>query len=250
MKKVFAFSAAFLLVVSFGYAQEIRIAPVVGPVASFSFKSSEVRDNLKGEEETFENDNPGLDWTYRNLPSPRFVLGGLLDYSLNETVSFQSGLLFHVRGENHTVKIKGTDGYGDRVNAKMKYGYNMSYLEIPLWVRYSIGDNGLKLIGGPGFGFAIGGKQKVKITGYGQDISESDKASVGKDPFEDDILPFDFSLNIGVGKEFLIGNNPLEVTLFVQPSLSKWNTSSKVSPDYSYRHFSAGLRAAYYLPIR
>ncbi len=250
MKTISASLLVFLAISAGCFAQQIRIAPVLGPNASTTLKSSYVKDEMKETGDDFEAVNPGLDWVGRYVPSLGFLVGGLADYSLNETLSFQSGVLLHLRQENYTIKIKGTDMYGDRVNAKGGFNYRISYLEIPLWIRYAIGNNGLKLIGGPSFGFALGGKVTAKLQGYGQDVKESTKLAVGKDAFGSSVKPFDFGLNLGVGKEFQIGNNPLELTVFVQPSFSKWNPSSAISPDYWQRHFSTGIRAAYYFTIR
>lgn len=251
MKKTFAFFAAFLLVVSFGYAQEIRIAPVVGVTAATSLKSSYIKNQLKETKREFEEDNPGLKWSNKNVPLPGLLIGGLVDYAPNDNLSFQSGLLFNMRGESRRIRIKGTDQNGDRSNAKAKYSFRLSYLEIPLWVRFPVGDNGLKLTVGPNFGLAVGGKARVKTSGQGfPAMDESEKLSVGSDPLENTIKPFDISLNLALGKEFQLGNAPLEITAFVQPSVTTWNTASKLNADNWYRNVSAGIRAAYYLSIR
>lgn len=249
MKKTFAFFAAFLLVVSFGYGQ-IRVAPVAGPSFTFGLTAGKAKKTMKETERELEEDNPGV--SYKNVigVTPGFLLGGLVDYTFKESLALQSGLLFHLRGRDQTVKAKGTDQFGDVIDNKGTYDYRISYLEVPVWVNYKLSESGFRLIGGLNFGFAVSAKLTAKGKGTSGDLSESTKVSIGNDVFINTVRPLDVSLNLGIGKEFLIGNNPLELTAFVQPSLSKWNTGAKLSPDHWYRYFSTGIRAAYYLSIR
>ncbi len=225
MRKTLVFFAAFLLVTSFGYAQEISIAPVVGPSFTFGLTASGLKKESNEALRELREDNP--DVKYRSIQSatPGFLLGGLADYMFNESLALQSGLLFHLRGRNRALSSKGTDWMGEAINNKISYDYRISYLEIPLWINYKLGESGFKLVGGPNFGFAVSAKLKGKGKGISSSISESAKVSIGSDAFNNVVKPFDVSLNLGIGKDFEIGNNPLELTLFIQPSLSAGNTA-------------------------
>ena len=228
------------------------MAPVVGSSFTFGLTANKLKKEMNAYLHELREDNPGIKYksTTGATPMPGFLLGGLIDYKLNESLAFQSGLLFHLRGRVQTLSSKGTDSFGDVVDNKASQTYSISYLEIPVWINYQFGESGFKLIGGPNFGFAVSAKVKAKGKGTEDDFSASEKVTIGGDTFSNTVKPLDISLNLGVGKEFEIGNNPLELVFFVQPSLSAWNTASKLGPDYWYRHLSTGIRAAYYFSIR
>ena len=233
MKKLFIFF--FLLTISnHVFAQEIKVAPIVGFNVTTNVFSRLYKEEIRS--------------GYSNAkfqPLLRFSLGGIADYAFTESLSFRSGLLLNLKGS----KVKGSDETGNET-VKIK----ISYLEIPLWAAYRLGETGILLTGGPNIGFAVSGKtqSKGKMTYYGETetFDDSDDLEIGGDAYEDDIKPLDISLNLGVAKEISLADKLLEVSVNIQPSLMSWSTTSKIESKYSARNLVVGFRAAYFFSFK
>jgi hypothetical protein len=110
-----------------------------------------------------------------------FHVGGIVDIPFMETMSFQPGLLFSVKGykiDNDAMKSTGTP----------------LFIEIPLNVVYKIpfGENKILINAGPYLGYGIAGKSKVG--------DEKDNIKWGNKD-DSDSKPLDFGLNIGAGAQ-------------------------------------------------
>ncbi len=252
-KKSLSFFAALLLSLSVSFGQKIRVAPVVGGSASIGISSSAFKQSMREIVEEAEEDNPDVSIKNKAGVVPGFVAGGLIDFRLSQSIYLQSGALFHLRGRNQIITGEGVGASGNTEKVKATIGHRVSYLELPIWINYQIGESGFKLIGGPTLGFAVKASLRSKesySSNSGDNSDETEKLPISSDPASGLVMPFDLGFNVGVGKAFLLGRNPLELTLFAQPSLTKWSTESKVQPEFWHRHLSAGIRAAYYINIR
>ncbi|MCF0060597.1 PorT family protein [Dyadobacter chenwenxiniae] len=244
--KTLAVSIFLLAICGSVFAQDIKIAPVLGPSVSIPMVSTEMRDLLTDiYDEDFETSSKS---TFP--PSLRLQAGALVDYGFNESLSLQTGLIFNLRGFKYKIKADYTDADGDRQKASGKATFSITYLEIPIWLSYRLGDTGFKIIAGPGFGFAIGGKAKSKMSVGDESESYSEKLDIGTDPDSDAVKPFDLNFNIGIAKEINLADRPLEISVFAQPSVTKWIPRSSAESDYFARHLSAGIRVAYFFQIK
>lgn len=245
MKTILSSLLICILGLSSSYAQEIRIAPVVGVNATLGIRSSDIKKSEDDLLDDLRDNDPDGDYKFTYLPNIGFQVGGLVDYSFNNSLTLQSGLLLHMRGMTQKFSMKGGND-----NGKATVKTRISYLEVPLLASLNLGESGFKFVGGPSLGFAVSGKSTAKASNNGQKDKDSEKMDIGKNSLSDDVKPFDLSLHLGIAKELAIKGAPVQLSLFVQPSLTKWNPSSTISKDYWRRHMTLGLRAAYYFSIR
>ncbi|GAB3517535.1 porin family protein [Emticicia fontis] len=238
MKSLLVVLALSLSVVSFG--QTLKIAPVVGVNATSVMNSDDIKD-IYDELEDYD-----IKWKHR--PALKGTFGAWVDYEANEKLGFRTGLLLDFKGEVMKIKYKEDD---ESIKAKLRMKY--TYLELPLMVTYKIGDNGFKLLAGPSINFAISAKgtssYRYEYDGDVDKGSETENYKIGSDPDKHDIKPIDLSFNLGLAKEIEVKDRPLEVSLMVSPSLTKYTTITKDEPDYFSRHFAIGFKVAYFFSI-
>jgi hypothetical protein len=74
-------------------------------------------------------------------------LGGLVNFSLSDNLSVEPQVLYSMKGANVEIEnvVSGTE----------TYVYRLSYLEIPIWVRYQL-ESGLNFQAGPHIGILLG----------------------------------------------------------------------------------------------
>lgn len=237
MKSLLIVLALSLSVVSYG--QELKIAPVVGGNVTAVLNSEKIKD-------LYNELSEYVDWKHR--PALKGTFGAWVDYGFSEKLGFRTGLLLNFKGEVMKVKYD-EDGESGRATLRQKY----TYLELPLMVTYAVGESGFKVLAGPSINFAV----SAKATGsyryeYNGDVdkgSETEHYKIGSDPDKDDIKPIDLSFNIGLAKEVSVMDKPLEVSLLVSPSLTKYTTITKDEPDYFSRHLTVGFKVAYFFSI-
>ncbi|MDP3359679.1 MAG: porin family protein [Lutibacter sp.] len=133
---------------------------------------------MKDDDDTYSDDfkmNPG------------FHIGPTMELPINETVSFETGLLLSTKGYKETF-----DGDTDK--------YNLLYLDIPLTAKATIDIGGSKIYGifGPYIGIGLSGKAKYEEDGE----SFEEDIKFGSDEDEDDLKRLDYGLTIGAGMEF------------------------------------------------
>ena len=126
-----------------------------------------------------------------------YTFGGVIDFSLSDAMSIQSGLLLSAKGYSVDVKEEYDATGFDR--------YVINYLEIPVSFAYKI--KGFQVYAGPYVAFGIFGKNKWDLKGDGWDDSGDAKfkfvmKEVDLESLADDELPakrVDYGLNFGVG---------------------------------------------------
>ncbi len=159
-KKTVFLTALILLSVSFLRAQ-VSVAPKIG--LSYS--------------------NFGGDFTNAKL-MPGAFFGGMMNYKLSESYSFQSGLF--LSGKGTTLRYSEVDD--DQML--------VSYLELPFNSLLTVpaGSGVMQFFAGPYVGFALSGRYK-----YLEDENDMiEKLQIGTSD-SDEIKPFDAGINIGVG---------------------------------------------------
>ncbi len=132
-----------------------------------------------------------------------FHLGATYDFHINETFSFQPGILFSSKG----AKVDNTtDG------VKLQGKTILNYIEIPLSfiARQNLNSNGMRVyeLVGPYLGFGVDGKVDLEQTANGVTTTLADRPIEWGSDDTDDLKSFDFGLSFGVGLEinnFLVG---------------------------------------------
>ncbi|WP_298354378.1 outer membrane beta-barrel protein [Runella sp.] len=225
-------------------AQEVKIAPIVGLNGSYPGLS-------KATQNDYSNalyQAAGIRGTTVFMPVIRAQTGALLEYSPNDWLSFQTGLLMNLRGAKMVTKFSSV--WGTSVTGKLSAKTNITYLEIPLLVGVGLGKSGVKVRIGPSIGVAVSAKSFVLITGGGESDTNSEKLNIGNDPLVDTVKPFDVSANLNIAKQWSVGEQILELSINLQPSLSNWVPIPANSSDYYGRHITVGIRAAYFFAVK
>jgi hypothetical protein len=131
-----------------------------------------------------------------------YSLGAVMDYSINDALSFQPAMLISAKGFGVDVD--------DAYDADKGYDrFTVNYLEIPLNVAYKI--NAFQFYAGPFIAFGISGKNKWDMEWDDEDDSGDDKiAFVMKEKEYDDLDDYldddnvymkrlDYGINFGAG---------------------------------------------------
>jgi len=139
--------------------------------------------------------------------NPSFLVGGMVEYSLSENLSLESGLLLSGKGK----KFEYNETYqGITVAAKVKI--SPLYLEVPVNAVFKVdlGSAKLQVFAGPYLGYGITGKVKTDYTASGLPsgitlsslglTSESANIKFGSKD-NSDLKATDFGVNVGAGVE-------------------------------------------------
>ena len=131
-----------------------------------------------------------------------FQIGGTVEYLVSDLISFQSGILYEVRGTKYNFPDPNDPQFYNRQE------WSPAYLVIPLHVKASFGDPGSTFSGskpvfyvytGPYVGIAVGGKKS-----WDQKFGAGDP-DTGELPIDwgdgGDLRSGDFGWNIGGGVE-------------------------------------------------
>ncbi|MEN8137695.1 MAG: porin family protein [Bacteroidota bacterium] len=133
-----------------------------------------------------------------------YHIGATVDYTINEKVSLQSGLLLTSKG----FKVEDSESEAG-FSADYKVSGIVNYLEIPVHFAYKIND--FQIYAGPYLAFGVGGKFKTEysLTFNGNTESDSDETKlkpvfgeVAEGDLEEDegaYNAFDYGLNFGIG---------------------------------------------------
>ncbi len=131
--------------------------------------------------------------------NPGFHFGPTVEFPINETFAFESGLLLSTKG----LKMSEKETYmGDTYEYSTKT--NLLYLDIPLTAKATIDLGGSKIYGtlGPYIGIGLSGKTKYEYTENGETETNEEDINFGSDEVEDDLKRFEYGLSAGAGIEF------------------------------------------------
>ncbi len=136
-----------------------------------------------------------------NVPLVSYQAGIVAERSLPGMFSLETGLL--VSNKGFMVES------GEDALLESKFTRTIMYLNVPVNLKIGLGFDKLRIYGaiGPYVGYALSGEDKLELTIDGDTESESADLEIGGDEEEDDILPLDYGLGIGVGVTF----GPIEV---------------------------------------
>ncbi|MBL7913739.1 MAG: PorT family protein [Bacteroidia bacterium] len=117
-----------VLAISIASMQSVNAQIKFGPIAGLNIS------NISGDN---SNDNSMLLGAH---------LGGLVNFSLSDNLSVEPQVLYSMKGANVEIEnvVSGTE----------TYVYRLSYLEIPIWVRYQL-ESGLNFQAGPHIGILL-----------------------------------------------------------------------------------------------
>jgi len=120
---------------------------------------------------------------------PGFHLGVTAEFPINETFSFEPGLLLSTKGVKETYSESGYD-YTSVTN--------LYYIDIPLTGKayYKVGSVKIYGLFGPYLAIGLSGKAKTQETGYPEDTHT---ILWGKDSENDDLKRLDLGLSFGAG---------------------------------------------------
>lgn len=119
---------ALVLAITFATMQHVNAQIKFGPVAGLNLS------NVAGD----NSDNNSMLFGAH--------LGGLVNFSLSDNLSVEPQVLYSMKGAN--VEID------NLVGGSETYAYRLSYLEIPIWVRYQL-ESGLNFQAGPYIGILL-----------------------------------------------------------------------------------------------
>lgn len=148
-----------------------------------------------------------------------FHLGVIMEKEFGEGLYLQPGFFF---------STKGTDYH----QGGFDYGFNTTYLELPVNLGYKVRLNRSKLLlaGGPYFAYGVGGKI--------EDRGETKDIEWGSDD-KSDIKPFEAGLNLSIGLEI----QKIQFTL--QYGFGLNNIANAGDTDLTVKNKAFGISAAY-----
>ena len=128
-----------------------------------------------------------------------FHVGMSAEMKLPLFLSFESGIYLSTKG------YKGTTSVDD--NNKVEVKETLYYLDIPFYLKVSIGVSEIKAYAnaGPYIGIGLSGNKKIDTTILGENTTKTEDIKWGKDD-DDDLQRFDLGLNVGAGVEIGLVN--------------------------------------------
>jgi hypothetical protein len=227
------------------WSQKTTVAPVFG--ANLTFNNGEKKEELTSV--FFLGRELDVRQEYSTPPGIGFHIGGVVDYKIKEAFSLQSGLLFNIKSFSQKLKYYDPKGVNEEQLGKGWSRVSVDYIEIPIVLSYRLGADGFKIGAGVIPGIAVRGYNKGGLK-IGEERHELGyRMRVGTDPSWHQVLPVDISLQLSIGKEFEVSGRPLELSVFVQPSLIYMNPKEESGQIPQMRFINSGIRAAYYFPF-
>lgn len=224
MKKIIT-SALVILATATGFSQEVK----------WGVKGGLNYSNLRGIETTITNED-GESIKFSSKGQVGFHIGGFAEYQINDKLAIQPELLISTQGGGREFKTSGTDEFGDYYAVSLENKLNLTYLQIPVMLKYQVADK-LNIEFGPQIGFALSGKEKISI--FSQDGSDVERGSVEFSIFKDEkhIIDGETIQTKGMGKRLDFGLNigaSYDITdnLFVQ---GRYNFGlASINKSYNY----------------
>lgn len=193
MKKIFT-SAFVILATATGFSQEVK----------WGVKGGLNYSNLRGIETTMTSDD-GESIKFSSKGQVGFYIGGFAEYQISDKLAIQPELLISTQGGGREFKTSGTE-YGDYYAVSVENKLNLTYLQIPVMLKYQVIDR-LNIEFGPQIGFALSGKEKISI--FSQDGSDVESGSFEFSIFKDEehIIDGETIQTKGMGKRLDFGLN-------------------------------------------
>lgn len=160
-------------------------------------------------------------------------------------ISFQPELLFTQKGYR-----AGYELLDENLNARGRFAYN--YLELPLLVKLTFGSQKTRFyaLAGPGLGYLLDGNLRARASAFGVFGYNFSEKLVFKEnpltPWEVNANRFEFSLHLGAGVGYMIGNS--NTMIFLEPRFNLGLTDFDRDRTSKHRVFS--IMAGVQLPLR
>jgi len=140
-----------------------------------------------------------------------FGFGGVLDYSLNESIALRLEPMYLQKGYKSVAEM-----YNLIVEGEEKH----TYIEFPVMLKYAFGTSEIKpfIIAGPTIGYLLSAKMKSNWDGQSTEID-----------FKDSRKTFDFGLCFGAGVSVPMSNN----SIFLEARYALGLTNIFDNPDES-----------------
>lgn len=174
---------------------------------------------------------------------PRFRFGINYDFPVTENFYINAGVNYAPKGLKYSENVSGTES-GILYSESSENEISLDYIEIPIYGKFIMGNNEMKLFGkfGPYISYAVSGKSyyNYSITfpdypQYNQSSSDTDKDIIGTDKDKNFIKPLDFGFGFGVG----INYKNLECSITYSLGLS--NIDIQDNEEIKNRVFQIGL---------
>ena len=181
--------------------------------------------NMSSIKEKVDNSSDGM---FESKMRSGFHLGGLVDFSINKKLSFETGIGVTSKGTSFNMnELASLFAPGATMEMKVK----TTYLEVPITLKYTqeLNDNlDLFLQAGPYVGFGISGKTEISMELDGDTETEEDDIIWGNDEANDMLTHLDAGLTFGGGMS--IGS----VLVGVSYDLGLNNNMAGSSSDYGW----------------
>lgn len=225
MKKVFFIISIVLLGTTISNAQIRWGVKAGGNLSSLTIKAGD--ESMKGGKSIFG-----------------FHLGGVMEYSINESMAIQPELQFIQNGGKF--ETSDISDFEDIIGEELPEGFagkitqtiRVSQIQLPINFKYTfdLGEHKLFALVGPYLGYGISGKHKAKVTASFEGESASEE-SESIDIYKDLAKRFDLGLGLGIGMAF---NNKYTVSIGYQLGLANLGKQDKTTIKSNNLMFSVG----------
>jgi hypothetical protein len=176
------------------------------------------------------------DWETKTKMRIAYNIGAIVDFTLIDALSLQSGVIFTSKGFNYDLD----DWWGDGTEGYDRAIYN--YIEVPFNFAYKIDD--LQIFAGPYLAIGIGGKNKWDVTWDGDGDKDEIKfkpafgevkdSDLSED--EDAYNALDYGINFGLG--YQIG----QILINAGYSLGLGNMTPQYEGDFDPKDYKVSNR--------
>lgn len=162
------------------------LAQIFGVKAGMNLSNLSVKDEYDSYSDNFKM-------------KPGFHIGPTIEFQINETFTFESGLLLSTKG----TKMSDKEKYQDNTY-EFSSKANLYYLDIPITAKAvtDVGSSRIFATFGPYIGVGLSGKMKSEYTQNGKTGTDESDINFGPDEEEDDLKRLDYGLIAGAGIEF------------------------------------------------
>ncbi len=192
-----------LLMISFGTSSTAQIFGIRGGA---NLGKMLIKDGTQNFSDSFD-------------PVIGFHAGFSVEYPINETFAFETGVLYSTTGVKFNTRF---DFIGEIIETQNRF--TTGSLEVPLTGKAYLAVGELKIYGalGPYIGIGLNGKSKIKSVSMGVKETREENISWGSDENEDELKRMNFGAHFGVGVDM----DGLQVGLFYALGLANISVSS------------------------
>jgi hypothetical protein len=164
---------------------------------------------------------------------PRIGAGAVIEYAFDRQISFVSEPMCLGKGAKVAETVLGVTAEGEIA---------LSYLEVPLFIKYSFGSRGARpyLLAGPTLGIKMNAKATLSLSGAGLSGSASEDIS-------DDVKSTDLGLGLGGGIALPVGGGGTQA--FVEAQYVLGLQSIETDSDVNTKNKGFQIRVGLTFPL-